>query len=176
MIPSYHKDGGHKELLVKDVTYHWLVKFHPLMDMEIVGRYRTLSGEHFQVVGDLNILPCMQAADILVTDTSSVAYEFLLFDRPIITYRTATRRDKGVNITRSNELAGAIHRALEKPGEFASQRQNYLARLHPYRDGESSRRVVEAIEQVLQKNLHQQLRRKPLNLVKKFKIRRMVAS
>ena len=69
-----------------------------------------------------------------------------------------------------------MRRALEKPGESASQRQNYLARLHPYRDGESSRRVVEAIEQILQKSLHQQLRRKPLNLVRKLKIRHMVAS
>lgn len=159
-----------------DGSYHWLVKFHPLMDMEIMSRYRTLRGEYFQMVDDLNILPCMQAADTLVTDTSSVAYEFLLLDRPIITYRALARRDKGVNITRPEELAGAIRRALEKPGEFASQRQNYLARLHPYRDGESSRRVVEAIEQVLQKSLHQQLRRKPLNLVRKLKIRRMVAS
>jgi len=156
--------------------YHWLVKFHPLMDQETKERYRDLSGEYFQVVDGLNILPYMQAADILITDTSSVAYEFLLLDCPIITYRAIARRDKGIDITRPELLAGAIERSMERPGEFASQRRAYLDQLHPYNDGESSRRVVEAIEQVLQNNLHRQLRRKPLNLVRRLKIRRMVAA
>ena len=146
------------------------------MDQGIQQEYRPLAGKHLQVADDLNILPYMQAADILVTDTSSVTYEFLLLDRPIITYRAIARRDKGMNITRPEELAGAIHRALEKPGESASQRQNYLARLYPYRDRESSRWVVEAIEQILQNNPHRRLRPKPLNLVRRAKIRHMAAS
>ena len=146
------------------------------MDQGIQQEYQPLAGKPLQVVGDLNILPYMQAADILVTDTSSVAYEFLLLDRPIITCRAVARQDKGIDLTRPEELAGAIRRALGKPGESASQRQNYVARLHPYRDGESSRRVVEAIEQILQNNPHRRLRPKPLNLVRRAKIRHMVAS
>lgn len=156
--------------------YHWLVKFHPLVDRELIECYQNLNGEYFQVVEDLNILPYMQAADVIITDTSSVAYEFLMLDRPIITYRAIARREKGIDLTWPAELAEAIRRSLQHPGEFAPQRRACLARLHPYADGESSRRVVEAIEQVLQNNLHNQLRRKPLNLVRRLKIRRMLAT
>ncbi|MFB0517317.1 MAG: CDP-glycerol glycerophosphotransferase family protein [Candidatus Neomarinimicrobiota bacterium] len=162
---------------IKQLTggpYHWLIKFHPLLDQEIKEQYRELCGEFCQVVADLNILPCMQAADILITDTSSVAYEFLLLDRPIITYRAIARQDKGIDITRPAELAGAIRRSLEQPGELAPIRRDYRDQLHPYTDGESSHRVIEAIEKVLQTGLHRQLRRKPLNLVRRLKIRRMV--
>ncbi len=156
-------------------SYHWLVKFHPLMDREVIELYRTLSGESFQVVDDLNILPYMQAADVLITDTSSVAYEFLMLDRPIITYRAIAREDKGLNIGQPEELVGAIRRCLEHPEEFATRRREYLSRLHPYSDGESSRRVVEAVETALRNNLRRRLRSKPLNLVRRLKIRRMVA-
>ncbi len=158
-----------------DGNYHWLIKFHPLMDKEIVNRYRNLQGDNLQVVEDLNIIPWMEAADVLITDTSSVAYEFLLLDRPIITYRALARRDKGVNILQPEDLSGVIRRVLENPDELAHLRREYAAQLHPYSDGQSSRRVFEAIEEVIQGNLHRHLRRKPLNLVRKYKIRRMVS-
>lgn len=158
-----------------DGTYQWLIKFHPLMDKELVNSYRALQGDNLQVINDLNILPWMEAADVLVTDTSSVAYEFLLLDRPIITYRALARKDKGVNILQPEDLSKAIERVLENPDEFAPQRREYADHLHPYSDGQSSRRVIEAIDQILQANLQRQLQRKPLNLVRKYKIKRMIS-
>ncbi|UCH10387.1 MAG: CDP-glycerol glycerophosphotransferase family protein [Fidelibacterota bacterium] len=156
--------------------YFWLVKFHPLMDEEIVDQYRVLCGENFLVVDDLNILPYMQAADILITDTSSVAYEFLLLDRPLITYRTLARQDKGIDLTQPSELEQAIERCMRQPQEFSAPRAAYLSELHPYTDGESSSRVVSAIEEVLDQDLHQQLHRKPLNLIRRLKVHRMLAT
>jgi hypothetical protein len=156
--------------------YFWLVKFHPLMDDEIVNSYRVLCGENFLVVDDLNILPYMEAADILITDTSSVAYEFLLLDRPLITYRALARQDKGIDLTQPSELEQAIERCMRQPQEFTARRASYLSELHPYTDGESSSRVVGAIEEVLDQNLHQQLRRKPLNLIRRLKVHRILAT
>jgi hypothetical protein len=154
--------------------YIWLIKFHPLMGSEIIASYRELCGDFCEVVEDLNILPYLQAADILITDTSSVAYEFMLLDRPIITYRATARLDKGINIQSPTQLTDAIQRSQASPNEFSSARQSYLADIHPYDDGKSSRRVVAAIEEVLEQNLVQHLRRKPLNLNRRVKIRRML--
>lgn len=144
------------------------------MDPEIIASYRELCGDYCEVVEEQNILPCLQAADILITDTSSVAYEFMSLDRPIITYRTAARQDKGIDIQSPVELAGAIRQSLAYPDEFSKSRQNYLSEIHPHNDGESSRRVVEAIESILELNPVRGLRRKPLNLYRRLKIWRML--
>lgn len=157
-----------------DEDLFWLVKFHPLMDREVVRNYRKLRGERLVVVDELSILPSMQAADILLTDTSSVAYEFMQLDRPIITFRALARQDKGIDLDNPSQLPGAIRRSLEQPMEFAAQRAAYLAELHPYGDGESSRRVVEAIESVLTGDERARLRRKPLNLIRRMQINRMI--
>ena len=154
--------------------YRWLIKFHPLMDAALQQAYRDLAGDYLQVVDGLSILPYMQAADLLVTDTSSVAYEFLLLNRPLVTYRATARLDKGLDISRPGELAGALHRSLDQPAEFMAQRQAYLNEVHPYTDGQSSRRVLETVDRVLDQGLHMKLHRKPLNLVRKWKIRRLV--
>jgi CDP-glycerol glycerophosphotransferase (TagB/SpsB family) len=160
--------------LITAGEYTWLIKFHPLMDSEIVASYRELCGDFCEVVEDLNILPSFQAADILITDTSSVAYEYMLLDRPIITYQATARLDKGIDIQSPSQLAEVIQRSLASPNEFSPARQSYLAEIHPYIDGESSRRVVEAIEDALEQNLAKGLRRKPLNLYRRLKIRRML--
>lgn len=154
--------------------YTWLIKFHPLMDSGIVTSYRELCGDCCEVVEGLNILPYLQAADILITDTSSVAYEFMLLDRPIITYRATARQDKGIDIQTPSQLADAIQQGLAFPNEFSPRRQSYLAEIHPNNDGKSSRRIVEAIEEVLEQNLVKNLRRKPLNLYRRLKIWRML--
>ena len=160
--------------LTRSGEYTWLIKFHPLMDPEVIASYRELCGECCEVVEDLNILPYLKAADILLTDTSSVAYEFLLLDRPVITYRATARQDKGIDIQSPSQLVGAIKQSLTRPDEFSAVRQRYLAEIHPYQDGESSRRVITAIEEALEHNLAGNLRRKPLNLYRRLKIRRML--
>ncbi|MFQ6673444.1 MAG: CDP-glycerol glycerophosphotransferase family protein [Fidelibacterota bacterium] len=156
-------------------AWQWVVKFHALMDPAVVEGYRSLERDGFRVVRADSVLPLLQVADLLITDTSSVAYEFLLLDRPIITYRAAARRDKGIDLQTPGELPEAIEHALGNPGEYSNRRKSYLRVLHPYQDGESSRRVVESIENVLQNDLHLKLKPKPHNLVRKWQIRRLVA-
>lgn len=154
-------------------SWQWLVKFHPLMNEEIVTAYKTLQGDRFKVVESDDILPALQAADILLTDTSSVAYEYLLLDRPIITFRATTRKDKGIDLQHPHELQGALQRSLDNPGEFSSNRQYYAQQLHPYRDGQSSHRVLEAIQIILASKAHECLQPKPRNWLRKWQARRL---
>ena len=151
----------------------WLVKLHDLEDPDIIMAFAALEGPSFQLVRTPDIMPLLQAANLLITDTSSVAYEFLILDRPIITYRAAVRADKGINIETAGALPPAIEQALSRPDEHSIQRQRYLDELHPYRDGESSGRVISAIENVLESNAHRSLKRKPWRPIRRRQIRRL---
>ena len=113
--PKYKSSSSLFNAIKKAQKYkfNWLVKFHNLERESVVKNYETLSSDYFKIIEDDNILNLMESADILITDTSSVAYEYLLFNRPIITYKAETRFEKGLNILQSDDLIGAdsaIHR------------------------------------------------------------------
>jgi len=154
--------------------YQWLIKFHTLMDGKIQDQYRGLASKSFKIIDDNNVLPYFDISDVLITDTSSVAYEFLPLDRPIITYKAIARYDKGINITNSKDLHGAIVRSLDNPQEFSDNRQFYLDEIHPYMDGKSSERVVNAIKDSISANIFSELKPKPKNWIRNRKIKKML--
>ena len=160
---------------LKNCKYNWIIKFHSLMDQSIRERYKKLDGNNFRVVDELNILPFMAGSDIMITDTSSVAYEFLHFNRPLITYQAIARRDKGINIQDPSELSPAIERSLNDPNEFSHNRESCLQDIHPYFDGHSSNRMLKVIETILTEGLHNELKQKPLNFLRKYQIRKIIA-
>jgi CDP-glycerol glycerophosphotransferase (TagB/SpsB family) len=155
--------------------YQWLVKFHDLMDPRIARDYAALQNDHLRLLDEPNILPAMEAADVLITDTSSVAYEFLLLDRPIVTFRATTRLDKGIDFTAPSDLFGALERVLHDPEEMAPNRQFYREQLHPYTDGRSAYRVLDAIEEVLNGEALRRLKPKPRNWLRRWQLRRLVS-
>lgn len=154
--------------------YQWLIKFHTLMDGTIQDKYRGLASKSFKIIDDNNILPYFDISDILITDTSSVAYEFLPMDRPIITYKAIARSDKGINTIDPKDLHGAIIRSIENPQEFSDNRQYYLDDIHPYRDGMSSERVVNAIKDSIAADIFSQLKSKPKNWIRNSKMKKML--
>ena len=154
--------------------YNWIIKFHPLMDKLIQEQFKQLENDHLRVVDELNILPIMAGSDLMITDTSSVAYEFLSFDRPLITYQALARKDKGINIQIPTELSSAIERSLKDPDELSTNRASCLREIHPYSDGCSSDRVQQAIARILNDGLLNELKQKPLNIIRKYQIRKMI--
>jgi len=159
---------------LRKMPWQWLIKFHDLMELSIIEEYKKTESTNFFIVKTNNIIQLMQVSDLLITDTSSVAYEYLLLDRPIITYRATTRKDKGINIQNIKDLRSSIEQSLNNPGKFSEQRKFYLTDLHPFTDGCSSKRVIESIEHVLQNELHKTLGKKPLRLFSKRKICRLI--
>ncbi len=167
-----------KELLpeianLKD-DYQWLVKFHSLMDENIIEQYQCLVGDSFKIIDDHNILPYFNISNVLITDTSSVAYEYLPLDRPIVTFKAIARLDKGTNIINTKDLHGAIIRSLNSPSEFSDNRKFYLNEIHPYSDGNSSQRVIRAIEVSLSKDIFSQLKAKPKNWFRNYKAKKIL--
>ncbi len=153
--------------------YQWICKFHSLMDPVIINQYQSLQLPSFIIPKTENILPLMEASDILLTDTSSVAYEFLFLDRPIITFKAKARPEKGIDISDPNDLDGAIYRSLNQPAEFSKIRRDIIAELHPYLDRNSSGRVISAIQEIIKANLLSTLRPKPANRFRKWQTRRL---
>ena len=154
--------------------YQWLVKFHTLMDEKIQNKYRDLVSESFKIIDNNNIIPYFEISDILITDTSSVAYEFLPFDLPIITYKAIARKDKGINLVEAKDLHGAITRSLLDPLEFSENRKFYLSEIHRYNDGKSSKRVIEVLNDSISENIFSKLKPKPQNWLRNRKIKKIL--
>lgn len=68
--------------------YILLTKFHPLMAMEGITESDRLQAPDFVFDVSKTLTPeeSLCAADILITDYSSILFEFLLLERPIISY------------------------------------------------------------------------------------------
>ncbi len=151
--------------------YYWLVKFHPLMDRATIDTYRRMQNQNLKLVEDADIITYLHAADIMLTDESSVVAEFLMLDKPVITFRTQTPAAYLVNITQPGDLENAIHSVLKNPGNIREDAREFIHRLHPYTDGRSSERVLSATDFFVAHD-RGQLKKKPLNLYRKIQVRR----
>jgi CDP-glycerol glycerophosphotransferase (TagB/SpsB family) len=150
--------------------FNWLVTLHPKMPEEIVRAYRALQGAYLRFVRTDDVVPLLQAADVMVSDTSSILYEFLLQHRPVVTFRTARPGPHLLDVSSADELRGALERALGRPRELMRAIVDVADEIHPYRDGRSSERVLSATRQLVSRGARR-LRRKPLNLWRRLRMR-----
>jgi len=154
--------------MMKDDEF-WLFKFHELMDNDIVKRFEKIDSQKSTVLQNAEITPYLHTADVMISDTSSVIYEFMILDKPVITFRTQARKDKGIDITEPAELRPALDRCLENPQEFQELRKKHLLEINPSLDGRISERVIKELEDIKLNNLLAG-KRKPVNLFRKMQI------
>lgn len=147
----------------------WLMKFHDLMDREIIEQIKNERSAQIRFIDTYDITPFLHVADLLISDTSSVVYEFMALDKPIITYRTQSREDKGINIFNPVDLREAIDRSLTDPDEFHQNRMDHLRQINPNLDGKISERVFEILKDI-HTNHRLPNKKKPLNLFRKYQI------
>lgn len=151
--------------------WQWFVNLHPKMDEEIVAKYRSLNGNNLTLVTTDNIIPLLHQADIMVSDTSSIIDEFCLQQKPAVTFRHRIPRSHLINISDPKQLESAIEEALTQPKKLMAEIHRYADKIHPYRDGRSSYRVLEATDRLVEDGVDR-LSPKPLNLVRRLKIRK----
>lgn len=147
----------------------WLIKLHEFMDKQTVEEFEKLTDPRIKLINTHDITPYLHIADVMISDTSSVIYEFLALDKPVITYRTMSRDDKGIDIQTPDELRPALDRSLNHPSEFSEARKRHIAEVNPYLDGRIAERVFTALENII---INDELpkKRKPLNLFRKLRI------
>ncbi|ATN33202.1 CDP-glycerol glycerophosphotransferase [Rhizobium sp. ACO-34A] len=153
--------------------FRWVVSFHPKMDPVIVARYKTLQNEYLSFAENDNILELFSQVDLMCSDTSSALNEFLLTYKPVVTFRNRRPGPHLIDIDDPAQFEPAIRRALSRPPELMSAVREFADQLHPYRDGCSSERVLEAIDAYVAAGARTP-RPKPANLWRKFKIRKRI--
>jgi len=161
-----------KQLVAKN-DRDWVVQFHPKMPADVVESYKAISAENYQFVDSANVLPLLREADVMISDTSSVLQEFMLLDRPVVTYRNRTPGPWLIDIDQPAQLEEAINVALQRPAKLMAEIGKYNKDLHPYTDGKSSQRVLNAVDQLVD-SPNRPLKSRPLNLLRKLKIRKQL--
>lgn len=131
----------------------WIIKFHELMNREAVDKFREFENERIRLAGERDITPLLHLADVLISDTSSVIYEFMALDKPVITFRTLDRPDKGIDIQHVHECRPAVDRCLNNPGEHRESRRRHMMEVNPYLDGDIARRIDDALIEIQHEGL-----------------------
>jgi len=154
-------------------SYRWLVQFHPKMAAETIEKYRQLADANLQYVETDNVIPLLQAADVMLCDTSSILMMFLLLHKPVVAFRNQNPGPHLINISATEELGQALEQGLTPDADRDASIRRYCEQIHPHNDGRSSARVVDEVETILERGL-QVRRRKPLNFIRELKMRRQL--
>ncbi|WP_085297907.1 CDP-glycerol glycerophosphotransferase family protein [Cognaticolwellia mytili] len=152
--------------------WNWLVQFHPKMDKKIVDMYKSIQGEHLSYIETDNIVPLLNQADVMVCDTSSVLIMFILQGKPVVTFNNASPEDYLIDIDLPSKLEESIEKAFEPPKVLLEKIYKYINDTHPYSDGNSSYRVLEAIDKSIAEKGN--LKAKPLDFFRQLKMRRQL--
>jgi CDP-glycerol glycerophosphotransferase (TagB/SpsB family) len=139
--------------LAEDKTLLILLKFHPLMDQEWIKKYQVLAEQTDNIIyqRENDITKFLIISDILISDTSSVVYEFLLLDKPAITFNSISDNIVWENHLEYKNLSDIVQRTFAND-KFAESRRKIIEDYHPYNDGKSALRMVEAVEDYLKHN------------------------
>lgn len=155
-------------------SWSWIVTLHPKISPDIVERYRGLEGPNLRFAASDDVVSLLAAADVMLCDTSSILHEFLVQEKPVVTFRNRAPGAHIIDVREADEVVPALRRALGRPPDVMRAVSAYANDIHPYRDGRSSERVLDATERFLEAG-PAELRRKPLNLVRRVKARRRLA-
>ena len=142
-----------------------IVNLHPVEQPSVPELAKSLPGVTF-VAPHTDVYPLLAKSSVLITDYSSIMFDFLHLDRPILLFRP----DHEDYTTRSRRLfdaklatppgpvlttAQALIDTLRKPvaAGDAAKRRELAAHLYDQRDGGASQRVLELIADELARAL-----------------------
>lgn len=159
------KEGLVKLVEEKDVLL--ILKFHPLTRTEWMNEYKELAEKHEHIlwVEDHNITKYQLMADVMISDTSSTVYEFLLLDKPVITYKTIAKDIYWLDIQQPEELPEAFERVLHDE-TYISKRKWIIDNYDPYLDGQVCHRMLDAARDYISR--HGVPQKRKLNLWRKY--------
>ncbi len=142
---------------------------HPKNRIDWFALLRRHEGAHLKLVRDYDVVPYLHAADLLISDASSVATEYTLLDRPIVfldvprVIAAARRkgspvdlhtygRRTGLTVRKPGEVPGAVRWFLEHP-DYRSPVRRATAKDLFYDPGRATGRAVEWVLRRLSRRL-----------------------
>jgi CDP-glycerol glycerophosphotransferase (TagB/SpsB family) len=155
-------DPGQLNSFLKSRNAVLMVKPHPMAAFEAAKTWSNLL-----IVDDawlrgrsLSLYEFLGATDLLISDISSVVIDYLLLDRPIIhafadlgeyqnsrgfTVEPIDDWFAGPVVTKSQELCDALESVFSGHDPEATKRREILKLSHAHRDGNATRRLLEAV-------------------------------
>ena len=157
--------------LSENGLFNFIMVLHPKLPKVIFEKWETLNGENFKFYNTTNLIPLFQDSDILFADTTSAIQEFLIQKKPVVTFNHTFNHNYLLHVNQANDLEEMFNYALSYPKDLIKKIDLFVQELHPYFDGKSSKRIIEASLSYLHKD-KSHLKSKPLNLIRKYKIRK----
>ncbi|MCW4456444.1 CDP-glycerol glycerophosphotransferase family protein [Flavobacterium sp. MXW15] len=125
---------------------YWLLTLHPKCPPALFERYRALAGANARFIEPEQVMAAQRAADVLVSDTSSIVSEFIVQHKPVVTFRNRVPQPHMLDFDDPAQLPALLARALDPEPALLAQIRRYADSIHPFRDGLSSERVIAATE------------------------------
>jgi len=132
-----------KDMINKRKRTLLIIKLHPLTKVEWVKEYQdfALNNNRIKFIDDNNVTKYQLISDIMISDTSSTVYEFLLLNKPVITLKTIAKDIYWTNITNPQLLSEAIEKALVDK-DAIEKRKWIVKNYDPHLDGECCKRML----------------------------------
>ncbi len=156
------------EKLIKERDILLLMKFHPLTRKEWCDEYRSWAASQENAIyieASENVTRYQMMSDVMISDTSSAVYEFLLLNRPVITLDTIAKDIYWEDITQPADLIQAFDRALTDP-ESIAKRKWIVDNYDPHLDGHCCERMIAEAEDYIRR--HGVPTKRKLNLWRKY--------
>ena len=96
----------------------------------------------------------------------------MLLDKPVVTFRNSMPGSHLLDVTEVAQIEPALERAITRPEELMSALRIWRDNHEAHRDGECAARILDAVDELIVDGGAKCLRAKPLNLVRKFKLRK----
>ncbi|MGW1455406.1 CDP-glycerol glycerophosphotransferase family protein [Salegentibacter agarivorans] len=159
------------ERLSKTNQWYFMAVLHPKLSKEVYRKFKALENENFRFYDTTDLVPLFKKADIMFADTTSALIEFLIQEKPVVTFKNNMPGPYLIDISQVSEIEPALEKAVSKPAYLMKEIKTFADYSHPYKDGNSSERVLDAcIEFLSRDNSH--LKKKPLNFIRKYKMRK----
>ena len=157
-----------EDLLAQEKDALLIMKFHPLTATQWTDEYRDWAknrNDAIYIEASENVTKYQLMSDLMISDTSSAVYEFLLLDRPVITLGTIATDIYWENITDTNELLQAYHKVFNDT-ESIKKRRWIVENYDPHFDGKCCARMIEQVEDYIRR--HGVPTQRKINLWRKY--------
>jgi CDP-glycerol glycerophosphotransferase (TagB/SpsB family) len=126
-----------------------ITKFHDKMNEELKELYKKMN--NVLIIETDDITELLKMADLMISDSSSVVYEFTLLDKPVITLNSVSKNIDWLDLNSVDNVYENVLAILGGDDAYAENRKRTILLYHPYNDGKSAKRMIEVTKNYIEK-------------------------